>query len=372
MPLHEAPVLLDIDVDYFVIPFVSQGGTDTHAPLPWQWPEELVERLRESGLQSDCITIAFSVDGGYTPLKWKYLGLECAARLRDDEAVAAYAHMRTGATAAAAGDWIAADRAFRTASRLLPGSAAPWCHLAGIYLATGRAEDARRAWQETISRDASYRSPYSTNALIEYADRKHEEAESSWRRALLLDPADAFAHLGLAFLAGRHHDWPAVERHAQEAIAIDPDLIDAHRMLGRAFAAGGKTAAAIASYERSVRLVLAGHRPIAAAIATATDNRPADPDFFTAFAQLARLYAARGDVASALQNYRMAAAGGARDAWFHAVMGWLYLKRGHVSSSTREWWKGLTLIRSVLASRARRIRMMAGHAMRNRFARPAA
>jgi hypothetical protein len=72
--LHE-PVLLDIDIDYLVIPKVSHEKRDQHDALPWCWPNELVKRLQDTEIRSDLTTVAYSVEGGYTPLQWKYLGL---------------------------------------------------------------------------------------------------------------------------------------------------------------------------------------------------------------------------------------------------------------------------------------------------------
>src|SRR5262249_44075429 len=81
LPRIEEKVLLDIDVDYLVIPRVSHGENDRHAPVPWCWPDELLTRLAELGLRSDLATVVYSVEGGYTPLQWKYLGDELALRL---------------------------------------------------------------------------------------------------------------------------------------------------------------------------------------------------------------------------------------------------------------------------------------------------
>jgi hypothetical protein len=46
-PLRALPnlrenVLLDIDVDYLVVPRVSSGEAGRHSPLPWSWPADLL------------------------------------------------------------------------------------------------------------------------------------------------------------------------------------------------------------------------------------------------------------------------------------------------------------------------------------------
>ncbi len=62
LPALEGPVLLDIDVDYFL------GPNDE----VWQSPLELASHLRH--LAPRALTVAYSVEGGYTPLWLRHLG----------------------------------------------------------------------------------------------------------------------------------------------------------------------------------------------------------------------------------------------------------------------------------------------------------
>ena len=99
LPAFSEDVLLDIDTDYLAIPRVSYRTQDVLDPVPWRSPEELTEILRSRSLSTDFVTIAYSVEGGYTPLAWKYLGDELATRLRhpDQKGMAdAYLRMREG------------------------------------------------------------------------------------------------------------------------------------------------------------------------------------------------------------------------------------------------------------------------------------
>lgn len=61
LPAIERPVVLDIDIDYFL------AADDSL----WQSPQELAAHLR--GLRPGAITIAYSVQGGYTPPRYRYL-----------------------------------------------------------------------------------------------------------------------------------------------------------------------------------------------------------------------------------------------------------------------------------------------------------
>jgi len=62
LPKLEGPCLLDIDADYYLGP----------ADEVWETPFQLKDRLGE--LQLQAVTVAYSVDGGYTPVARRFLG----------------------------------------------------------------------------------------------------------------------------------------------------------------------------------------------------------------------------------------------------------------------------------------------------------
>jgi hypothetical protein len=75
-----------------------------YSRLPWLWPHELVAYLAKQGVRTDLATITYSVQGGYAPLQWKYLGDELAVRLHqgmeDSEILRGMDAMRLAASAA--------------------------------------------------------------------------------------------------------------------------------------------------------------------------------------------------------------------------------------------------------------------------------
>ena len=106
LPRIEGNVLLDIDVDFLTIRQACRSFAPPEA-LPWCWPGEFMERLQARELAATVITIAYSVEGGYTPLKWKYLGDELALRLgpprESDGSLRGMELMRVAALAGAPG-----------------------------------------------------------------------------------------------------------------------------------------------------------------------------------------------------------------------------------------------------------------------------
>ena len=225
LPHLAEPVLLDVDTDYLLIPQVSYGEWDTHSPLPWRWPDELVASLRARGLNASPVTVAYSVEGGHTPLQWKYLGAELTFRLQcpdDSDGTEPYERMREGVVAQHSGDHSRAETAFHAVGARL--GAAPYFWLGHLLASQGRIEEGRDCYKRALALDPSYASASTTAGAPLYFARAFNAAQRTFRRALLLDPEDAYAHVGLGWLAAKGKDWAHAERRAR--IAVNAVLMD--------------------------------------------------------------------------------------------------------------------------------------------------
>jgi tetratricopeptide (TPR) repeat protein len=332
LPKFGESVLLDLDVDYLIFPRVTYGPGDLHPALPWQWPGDLVRSLDARGVQSDLVTIAYSVEGGYTPLRWKYLGDELEVRLDahdSGEAVRGMDLMRKGAEAEASGDRITAEQKYLEAVTLLPHLAAPLWHLAFLYLDCGRVDEGQTLYRRAAGLDPSYGTAHNSEALWHYWDERWAASEREYRRTLALDPQDAFAHLGLGWLAMEQSRWSEAESELLRAAKIDPDLLDAHRALGRVFRKLGRLREAIAAYEKSLKLSLSGRVSLRNNPAISAE-RPQwnDASHFVVFLRLGQLYRAAGDPERASRFLRMAAAGGVDSARLRLQLASLAFSQG--------------------------------------------
>ena len=283
LPEIEEDVLLDIDVDFLMIPRVTYGKTrDLEHPLPWCWPDAVVSKLRARRIHSNLVTIAFSVEGGYTPLKWKYLGQELALRLRSDESdsvvLAGMRRLRKGATAAITGRHREAEVEYLQANRLMPASAAPSLHLAHLCACMGRIGHAQSWYQRALALEPSYRTAFNSSGLLYLRENRLKRAEAEHRRTLDLDPSDAYALLGLGLIAMRRARWQEAERLLRAAITVDDSLPEAHRALAELLDGQGRCSEATRENESAMRLVLGGHKLLSAPILTADiDGRRLDP-----------------------------------------------------------------------------------------------
>jgi len=80
MPLLRQKVILDIDTDFLIIDSLLNANNTTNIGKrkPWILPQGLVEILKRKIKQPQIITIAYSVNGGYTPIRYRHLADEIA------------------------------------------------------------------------------------------------------------------------------------------------------------------------------------------------------------------------------------------------------------------------------------------------------
>ena len=80
LPILKQQTLLDIDTDFLVIDSIlnTDNTKNIGKRKPWILPPDLVKVLKKKIRYPQMITIAYSVNGGYTPLIYKHLGDQIA------------------------------------------------------------------------------------------------------------------------------------------------------------------------------------------------------------------------------------------------------------------------------------------------------
>lgn len=278
VPSSAESVLLDVDLDYLFTIAFDRDPAVAVCPDPWCSVEALAADLLSRWPSRQLTTIATSLTGGFTPIRWKHLARELAARLESKPP---------------APGWDDAARAFQ--------------HAETLY-ARGAVSEARAAFIRAVAADPEYRHPYRTAGHLYRAAGRAEPATRAFEAALDLDPEDGWARLGLSMLAldqGRAADalsWLG-------RIDAADRRIDAWRTLCRARAAVGDVDAAIAAGSRALSLALAGEVPLSVWTCN-RDQRLVDPDHLEDHARLASLYRLAGDTAAALAHQRIAGAAG--------------------------------------------------------------
>jgi len=184
-------VLLDIDTDFLVIDSLRRADAVTQIARrePWIGTDELAGILRIKISQPRCTTIAYSVNGGFTPMVYKTQGDRLAEGLGcRDQALAdrlkagdCFAHFREAFDRK---DFSVAGHHFREALRLNPAYRASDNNYGPLYF---QVEDYRRAekeWQGMLQMDGCDVNALAGLGKIRLARRKYREARNFFAAAL--------------------------------------------------------------------------------------------------------------------------------------------------------------------------------------------
>lgn len=350
LPAAAGPVLLDVDIDFMLSAARHPKVSQWPLPVPWCWPEELAGRLRARHLQPACVTIATSVTGGFTPLRWQHLGRDLAmrlegggepARLRAFDAIAEAARARE---AGRPPDREAADAACRRAIAECPEEPAAHFHHAELLQSRGEIAAARDAFDRARALDPSYRHPFRTRGAWFLRRERLREAGEAFGSALALDPDDPYAQIGLAMIALRSGDAREARRLAERGVA-EVDSADGWRTLARAAARLGDRARALDAYARAMKLTLHGAVPFTGPWAANLERRLVDPWHWRDHAEVAALHVANGEIEAAIAHLRIAAAAAPRMRWLPLRLAALHARRGEWRRAARAVGQSLELPR---------------------------
>src|SRR2546428_9460424 len=238
LPEINEPVLLDIDTDFLLREphELLKAGTDSRRQLPWIWPDELIARLKTKGVRTDFVTIAYSVEGGYTALNYKYLGDELALRLKTptppEHHLQALEHKRQAACLRHRGEYGNAISEFERVLMLEPEDASSHFNLADLLDPQGAHDQAAARYRQAVLLDPTYATGYNNFGSIYQSLGMLEKARKEYQRILQWDPQNVDAHDGLAQTLTVEGRWDDAISHYQAVIALRPGHAQAHRGLG--------------------------------------------------------------------------------------------------------------------------------------------
>jgi Flp pilus assembly protein TadD len=328
LPAIQEPVLLDIDTDFLMRDPAEayHTGEDPWRQLPWLWPGELVARLNAKAIRTDFVTIAYSVEGGFTPLPYKYLGDELALRLKHpslpERDRVALSHKRKAADFRRAQELEKAIAEFEQASAVAPEDASAHFSLAYLYDETGAADQAAALYRRAVQLDPAYKTTYNSFGFLYLSMGKLDRASAEYRRMLRWDPQNADAHYGLAEVLAAQQRWDEAMRQYRTVQEIIPDHAGALRGLGFACLKRIQWEEAITQLRRCVAL------------------KPND-GFGHFWLGEALLRQRRWD--EALEAYRAALRCGVRSVTIHRRLGDLYLRKRKFYKALKQYQKVLRL-----------------------------
>ncbi len=258
LPNFTQEVLLDIDVDFLVTASISGPNSHPEAIIPWIWPEELVNKLRQKDLKSDFITIAYSVEGGFTPLKYKYLGDDLKELLSGPSLDGVYkktmTYKREAFIAALGAESEKAIEMFSQTIRLKPEDVSAHFNLSLLFYDKGLYDQAIAEYQKSINLDPTYKTAYNNYGPVFETQRFGKKAEKDYKKILKLDTNNANAYRGLGNVYVAKRRWQDAILNYNESIHLNGQSHKPHYNLGYVYAETGNIEKAIVEFEKSLTM----------------------------------------------------------------------------------------------------------------------
>jgi tetratricopeptide (TPR) repeat protein len=252
----DEPVLLDIDVDFMLTPRIWDDLSPGR--VPWISSEELFERLGAKINNVDVLTIAYSVEGGFTPLRFKYLGDELKSLFMNNASEEARKGMRCKI------DALLHEKAKRTKEAILAyeealkidSRDASACFNLSILHAGYPAEDIERAsyyYREAVRRDKTYATAFNNYGILYRQRKKWARAKAEYIKFLKIDKREPSALNGLGHIALAKRRYAEAGGFFDHCLSINNTHLDARSGKGIACFRRGELAEAEALFSGLTR-----------------------------------------------------------------------------------------------------------------------
>jgi len=192
LPILKQKVLLDIDTDFLVIDSLLNASNTAKIGKRKCWikPDRLVQELSGNIPHPVFTTIAYSVNGGYTPMRYKVLGDELAYRLSPKHFKEDYGQK----------------------------------FIVSVFFERFESTGKKEYYQKAIKLDPSYRAADNNYGFLYLSLRKFSRAEEEFLKIARVNPENPYPFLGLGSIALEKRDFYKAKRHFSYALRIKEDL----------------------------------------------------------------------------------------------------------------------------------------------------
>ena len=224
LPEFNEDVLLDIDVDYFIA-----------QEKAWLYPDAFIQILREKKLKSAITTIAYSVEGGFTPIEYKFFGdyLNYLFNTQKD------GHFEKAVSLMIKAIDCKKNKAYKDALQFLKDADAcypdyaPICfHLSDVYYEMDFEKEAYDYYQNAVSKDSSYKTVYNNRGYLFESKNKLKEGEDEYKKMLELDPQNPDFLIKLGNIHKIRKRWGEALLNYNNALKLNPNKEEALQNIG--------------------------------------------------------------------------------------------------------------------------------------------
>ena len=271
LPVLRQKVLLDIDTDFLVIDSLlnSDSTKNIGKRKLWIMPQELVETLKVKIKHPQIITIAYSVNGGYTPMIYKHLGDEIAYHLAPKEFRGIFKNNYQAAQYFKLFSATEEKEYYRKAVKLNPSYRVADNNYGPLYLSLRKFSLAKEEFSKVLRVDSKNPACLSGLGDIALARKDFKKAKQYFSFALsikenpLLAKTKIQALLGLARTEFALKDFKRTKELLIRYQAFEPLQPYSYYLLGRIFEKEKDYAQAVRFYKDTIRLGFGGIEPIA-------------------------------------------------------------------------------------------------------------
>lgn len=231
----EKPVLIDIDVDYLLTPslFFMYKAKLLRNRFPRMWADELIQKLKAK-ITPKLTTIAYSVEGGYTPILFKFLGNEIKEILdgTHDPDNRFYQLRRQALEAFRQNEWDQSISLLLKAFDLRPKDPSIAWALAESHWAKGEKKPSANYHQMAIGSDPSYRTEFNTDGIRLEILKKRRMALKEFEKIMARDPSDPKAKSNAGWIHLYYNRYQKAYEFFRGALELDETWGDTYLGLG--------------------------------------------------------------------------------------------------------------------------------------------
>jgi superkiller protein 3 len=322
LPHFNEDVLLDIDVDYFDPPDLGK-----RLSVPSLWPEELITILMKKGVKTNCVTVCYSVKGGYLALEYKFLGDDLASILKDPKGSNSVLtqireHRKSGHVYRSRGMYSEAGKEFQKGLELSPNDAALHYGLGLVYDQWGKVGEASVEFDSAKAIDERYENPALYDADYYFQKGMFDRALPLYQKVLQKDPANLGSSLAAGVCSSKQGATEKAVEYYQSFIERSPDFYLVHFDLGVVYSQLERWEKAEMEYRRAVEL---------------------NPSFGKAYQNLGLLYLNRGEMDRAIGAFGKALENNPCFKGAHNNLGSLYANAGKYEEAIAAFKKAVRI-----------------------------
>jgi len=287
LPRIKSPCLLDIDTDFLVIPSLLKANNvdEIGRRKPWLQPEGLTKALKKKIYSAPITTIAYSVNGGYTPMIYKGLGDRVAQSLglrgvslnKRIRAADAFRKFREFLDMK---NFDQAKTSYELAILLNPAYRGTDNNYGSLYMQINKQPEALKEFSQILRIDPRHAPSLAALGNIMLLKKKIRAAKNNFSKALRLDAGNKTALLGLANSEFKLKNYWRAKQMYIRYIRLEPMYGPAKFNLARIYELGGQPAIAFNLYEEALQLGVNDSGLLTRLIRLSSGLKKGNPDYF--------------------------------------------------------------------------------------------